>query len=122
LIVKHFNCISMSPRWVEEPFDVGVDSGQAGVFDAAHFRDNLVVMGVERISKEAPICPEEPWYSICCDRTIGSPCGAGVVPHGAVSSSGFGDGSYRCWTAKDRDGQVVAVKISYLYEEELEDE
>jgi len=65
-------------------FEVGVDSGQAGVFDLSHYWNDSV----------APeVAPEEVWYSMCCAVTL-SECSAGVVPFGAVSSSGYGDGGY----------------------------
>ncbi len=101
-------------KWTEETsFEVGVDSGQAGIFDMAHYRDDRVAQSVEHLSHEI-ICPEEPWYSLCCDRTSGSEIGAGVIPYGVVSSSGFGDGSYRCFTQRDREGYVTAIRIVFI--------
>lgn len=43
---------------------------------------------------------------------------------GFVSSSGDGDGSYRCYTAKDNEGRIVAIKVdfNYYYDEEEYDE
>ena len=102
-----------NPRWIEERFEVGVDSGQAGIFDMAHYRDDRSAQAVERLSRET-ICPEEPWYSLCCDRTSGSEMGAGVIPHGVVSSSGFGDGSYRCFTQRDCAGYIIAIRIVFI--------
>tara|TARA_Y100000310_G_C20561702_1_gene753399 strand:+ start:296 stop:850 length:555 start_codon:yes stop_codon:yes gene_type:complete len=99
-------------NWAVEKFEVGVDSGQAGIFATNHFKDDSIVEGVERIYEEAPICEDEPWYSICCDRTL-SKQGAGIIPYGAVSSSGFGDGGHRCYTLKDHDGIVYAIKIDF---------
>jgi len=100
-------------RWTEEQFEVGVDSGQAGLFDLAHYRDDHAAQAVERLSHES-ICPDEPWYSLCCDRTSGSEMGAGTIPYGVVSSSGFGDGSYRCFTQRDRDGYITAIRIVFI--------
>ena len=103
-----------NPKWTEETsFEVGVDSGQAGIFDMAHYRDDRVAQAVERLSRET-ICPDEPWYSLCCDRTSGSEMGAGVIPYGVVSSSGFGDGSYRCFTQRDREGYIIGIKIVFI--------
>lgn len=105
---------SGSPRWTEErSFEVGVDSGQAGIFDIAHYRDDRAAQAVERLNRET-ICPEEPWYSLCCDRTSGSEMGAGVIPYGVVSSSGFGDGSYRCFTQRDCAGYIIAIRIVFI--------
>lgn len=83
--------------------DVGVDSGQAGFFDLSHFKGGQDEYG------------DGGWYDQCCDLTLG-PAG------GVVTSSGFGDGSYRCYVARD-NGQIVAAKIVFvLREEEYVDE
>jgi len=103
-----------NPKWTAETsFEVGVDSGQAGIFDMAHYRDDRIADGVQRLSREI-ICGQEPWYSLCCDRTSGSELGAGIIPCGVVSSSGFGDGSYRCYTQRDRDGYVIGIRIVFI--------
>ena len=36
---------------------------------------------------------------------------------GFVSSSGFGDGSYTCWTARNEDGCIIAIRIEYITED-----
>jgi len=94
-------------------FEVAVDSGQAGVFDSSNFKDDASVGGLKRYYKEDAICEDEPWYSICCDRTLNDDGpGAGVIPHGAVSSTGYGDGGYECLVKKDGD-EVVGVVINF---------
>lgn len=102
--------------WRKEPFEVGVDSGQAGLFDVAHYRDDAAVVGVDRISADI-ICPEEPWYSIACDRTL-SEIGAGIIPFGCVSSSGYGDGSYECHTFRDREDAIAVIRVTFITDEE----
>ena len=105
--------------WTKEtPFYVDVDSGQAGIFDMAHYRDDRIAETVQRLSDEE-ICPEEPWYSVCCDRTMSGELGAGIIPYGVVSSSGFGDGSYQCFTQRDSDGYVIGVKIVFIKDLEV---
>ena len=123
LIVQHkdYNFDLTDSGWSLENIDVGVDSGQAGVFDDRYYRDDDVVKHITRKHSES-ICEDDPWYSICCDRTL---CDeqAGVIPHGAVSSSGYGDGSYRCLTQKDENDNIIAVMIDFgLSEEDEEDE
>ena len=123
LIVQHkdYNFDQTNPGWSLENIDVGVDSGQAGVFDDRYYKDDDVVQHITRKHSES-ICEDDPWYSICCDRTLCEEK-AGVIPHGAVSSSGYGDGSYRCLTQKDEDDNIIAVMIDFgLSEEEEEDE
>lgn len=45
----------------------------------------------------------------------------GVLPFGAVSSSGFGDGGYNLYVERDSNGQVVATRIEFIVEDD-EDE
>lgn len=91
---------------------IGVDSGQVGVFDPEFYKDDKSVENVKRIGESDPICEEDPFYSICCDRTLNSKHG-GVIPYGALSSSGCGDGTYDCWYKKDGDGVVVGIAVDF---------
>ena len=96
--------------WKEQQDNfVGVDSGQAGVFDAKYFEDDKLA---RQYQVEDPICPDQPWYSLCCDRTLGE-TGAGIIPYGVVSSSGLGDGSYSYYT-NTVDGKTVGVQIVFM--------
>lgn len=107
--------------WETAPFEVGVDSGQAGVFDDKYYKDDNIVKDVARINDVEAICKDEPWYSICCDRTL-SEKRVGVIPFGAVSSSGFGDGGYKAFFQKNKDGKIDAIKIIFVEDEEENDE
>jgi hypothetical protein len=109
-------------RFEKQRFEVGVDSGQAGIFDAKHFKDDESVKGCERTGNEHPICEDEPFYSICCDRTL-SDIGAGVIPYGVVSSSGYGDGGYDCYAIRDDDNEIIAICIDFglLHEEPVDE-
>lgn len=74
----------------EELFEVGVDSSQAGVFDKPFYRAGA---GAGQTPTEDAL---EAWYACCCDQTL---CyQAGTIPHGVVSSSGYGDGVYVCYS------------------------
>ena len=64
-----------SCAWHECKFEVGVDSGQAGFFDEAHYQDDTV-FGFE---PEHDMKPGDLWYGCCCDITL-SRTGAGVLP------------------------------------------
>jgi len=86
------------------PFEVGVDSGQAGIFDRAHYQDASVVTPVPN-----PISKEYPWYSACCHQTLKTEHQAGVIPYGVVSSSGMGDGGYTCRLYASGHGQDFTV-------------
>ena len=95
-------------------FEVGVDSGQAGLFDASHYRDDSV------IPNPKPMLTEEPaavWYKRCCDITLSPPC-AGVLPYGVVSSSGYGDGGYDCFVCRNECGQIIRAEIVFIPKED----
>ena len=104
--------------WKEAPFEVGVDSGQAGVFDLAYYRNDAVVK--ENDYGSYPWDCDGPFYSACGSHTL-SEKQAGCLSHGAVSSSGYGDGGYRAYYAEE-GGEVVAVRIVFIDEDEGEKE
>lgn len=91
--------------WKQEKGDVGVDSGQAGVFD----------MGIYKTS----VTGEEDYDKIC-DMTMNLDDngnvlkGTPVIDYGWATSSGFGDGGYDCFVAKDSTGKVVGVRIVFI--------
>ena len=94
-------------------FEVGVDSGQAGIFDAKHYRDDAVFGDSKPKFKAGDTGPGDVWYDHCCDKTIGG-SRAGVIPYGAVSSSGYGDGGYGCVYYTDAEGLVVKVAVQFI--------
>ena len=95
--------------WQECPFEVGVDSGQAGIFDDEHYQDNSIFddMPVEKS------CSDDIWYRHCCDITLSS-LSAGVLPYGVVSSSDYGDGGYAAFKHIGEDGRTDSVFIVFL--------
>ena len=96
------------------PFEVGVDSGQAGLFDAQHYRDDAVV-----VDPDTAVNGNESgalWYMHCCHLTL-TKLAAGVMPYGVVVSSGYGDGSYDCFYGRNSDGKIVRVEIEFIPEE-----
>ena len=56
----------------------------------------------------------ERFYDICCNRTIKTNYNAGSMKYGCVSSSGFGDGSYVCYTIHNNDGEVIGIRIQFI--------
>ncbi|MED1666028.1 DUF4241 domain-containing protein [Brevibacillus laterosporus] len=107
--------IEQVTNWEACDFIVGVDSGQAGIFEHQIYRVDDSVIG------ETKFMPEDRWYSSCCDQTLGEPK-AGVINGGVVSSSGFGDGGYEAFIAKNAEGKVIAVQIVFITEEGLLEE
>jgi len=102
-------------KWKHCEFEVGVDSGQAGIFDEAHYKDNSI-FGADVRPKNSY---GDLWYSVCCDLTL-SRLNAGILPYGAVSSSGYGDGGYDCITHTNEDGQIDFVFIVFICDEDDE--
>jgi len=92
------------------PIDVGVDSGQAGIFDERYFRDDYDI-SEEDFGSEPWDC-DGPFYSACGSHTL-SKKGAGCLKHGTVASSGVGDGSYNCYAA-EKEGLIVGVALDFL--------
>lgn len=91
--------ILAKPRW-KKIGSCSVDSGQAGFFDAAVHKPANDDDG------------EEPYYEACCDATLGNDS-AGIVPGGAVSSSGFGDGGYDIKEMR-RKGKLLGLRIDFI--------
>lgn len=95
------------------PFEVGVDSGQAGMYDDVSYGLDSTV---EDLPEPDEIFGDEPgclWYSVCCSVTDGDDY-AGVIPTGVVSCSGFGDGSYTAFYHKDGNGKTNLIAILYI--------
>jgi len=92
---------------------IGVDSGQAGIFDTRFYKDDNVVPS----NFEGGLVPEEPWYSLCAQETL-SDKGVGTIPYGAVSSSGFGDGTYDVYFGKTSDNTLIGLRIVFIYDDE----
>ncbi|USG65016.1 tetratricopeptide repeat protein [Brevibacillus ruminantium] len=115
LMVYHESLLEFGHiTWEPCSFVIGVDSGQAGVFDESVYRNDESVIG------PTEFMPEDKWYSSCCDQTLGE-LGAGLINGGAVSSSGLGDGAYEAFVCQNQDGVIVAVKIVFLTAEDLYD-
>lgn len=95
--------------------DIGVDSGQAGIFDLNSYRnDDVFKNEVSEFAKKYRSGDKdggEEWYCHMADRTL-SEIGWGSYSHGVVSSSGIGDGSYILRVAKHK-GKIVALFIDF---------
>jgi hypothetical protein len=87
------------------PYEFGVDSGQFGFFDFEGYGNNKKCERLKKFSK-TKIQPENPFYSICCDR-VSSGEGWGTLPFGVVSTSGGGDGTYEVYGLKNSNEEFV---------------
>ncbi len=91
----------------------GVDSGQMGIYDARHFmNENSVEPPLQDFGESS----YARWYLMCCNRTLND-VGAGLIPHGVVSSSGWGDGRYPV-RVSEHDGKVNHIEITFIEDEE----
>jgi hypothetical protein len=97
-------------------FEVGVDSGQAGIFDKTAYK-NVDKIPEDFEHKAGVICEDDPWYSYICDHTLREGHGGGIINGGVVTSSGFGDGGYECLLAMEGD-EAVCIKITFIPEGE----
>ncbi|MDR0268860.1 DUF4241 domain-containing protein [Paenibacillus sp.] len=99
--------------WIKGDFIVGVDSGQAGIFDVNHYRlPDPVVQEME------PNTTDSDWYYACCDITE-SEEEAGVLDGGVVSHTGLGDGAYAAYYAANDQNQIIGVKIIFIKDADL---
>jgi len=103
--------------------DFGVDSGQAGVFDAASYRSDSAAEAINPPWIDFVLPGKDlegdAWYEKICKFTLGE-SGWGAYDAGAVSSSGWGDGMYPVYGA-EVNGQVVALQLVFI-DQSAEDE
>lgn len=100
-------------------FNAGVDSGQFGFFDFAHYRNDESAKDLKKYEFGDNYDTEsgDAWYRACSDLTLGDEQW-GVLPNGVVSSSGFGDGSYDVYGYQDAYGEYVAFAVVFIYDDE----
>ena len=118
LLVVHEDYVLENLSWRNHPGEVGVDSGQAGIFCMTGYRNDEVAKGITSPETDfvLPYNDSEGdiWYEKMCKFTLGNPRW-GSYDTGVVSSSGIGDGGYRCLVAK-KNGKIVGIAIDYLLE------
>lgn len=84
---------------------IGVDSGQCGIFDADYYEEQ---------HPDDDYDNKNSWYRRVCDLTYN----AGIIDGlGVACASGYGDGSYPLYVAKDKN-KVVAMKVVFIDDEE----
>lgn len=117
LIVKHVDKeISHDTELIIHEGEVGVDSGQAGIFDMSIYPEESHTRTSEDI-----------FYDECCDLTLSKmSCGILSNGKGIVSSSGYGDGGYNLLYSKDENGAIDYMHILFIapdiYEKDYESE
>lgn len=110
--ILHDNVFGSSDNkdWELLDINVGVDSGQCGIFDYEYYMQHG---GADHNREDN----SNEFYDKACDITLGTP-GYGVFDNSSfVSSSGYGDGSYNAYKLMD-DGKVVGIKVVFIGDEE----
>lgn len=103
--------------------DIGVDSGQMSIAPISSWSSEEVSLsyeGPETPNEEFPEIPHRgstgPYWKICditCDEEN---IGAGIYDNrAAVSRSGYGDGSYQCYTLTV-DNKVTGIAVVFIPE------
>ena len=126
IMVVHEDHMDEVLRWKRHSGEVGVDSGQAGIFSYDTYRKDGLEMEVPTIGYDGrnfdwldfPGEKQEgdDWYKNMCKLTL-STTGWGTYSNGLVSRSGFGDGSYCLFTAS-KNRKIIAMCIDFGVEED----
>lgn len=109
-VYNKYLVLEMIP-YESEPLDciIGVDSGQCGIFDADYYEEH---------QPDDDYFNENSWYRKVCDLTDNEG-NAGIIDNlGVNSSSGYGDGAYDLWVAKNDKGEIIAMKVIFIAREE----
>lgn len=100
-----------------QEFEVGVDSGTAGIFDYDYY---CKYHGEKTVDDE--------WYDnqivnqfFPTIESSGWEKSVFTEFNGVASSSGYGDGGYDCYVARNNEGEIVGIKIVYISDNEDEE-
>lgn len=123
LLVVHEDHNNDTLEWESDSREIGVDSGQAGIFSSESYRNDSIVdrigLGDGDISFFGKFNRRdeegEKWYVSMSSRTLGV-LQHGVYDEGTVCSSGIGDGSYMLFTSKDTNGNIIGLAVDFLIE------
>ena len=109
----------------EEHSEIGVDSGQAGIFCETSYRNDTIAESIVTPVVDFNITGNDGegdvWYLKMCKFTL-SDDQCGIYETGVVTSSGIGDGGYPLDIIREKNGYIVGMKITYLFDEEEEED
>ena len=101
----------------EQHSEVGVDSGQCGVFCMTSYRNDEIVPSITTPDTDFVLpyndTEGDRWYEAMCKFTL-SQDQHGSYDTGTVSSSGIGDGMYPVDVLYNEKEEVVGIRIIYL--------
>ena len=112
--VVHTDYIGKKLSWRVIPGEVGVDSGQAGIFCMTSYRKDEIAESITTPDSKFEIGRDgdgDAWYEKMCQFTLSNEQW-GSYDTGVVSSSGIGDGGYDCLVAKD-NGKIIGICINF---------
>ena len=109
----------------QEHSEIGVDSGQAGIFCETSYRKDDIAESITAPTLDRPfVLPYDndgdKWYTKICHFTLTEPQW-GSYDTGVVTSSGYGDGGYPLEVVRNDDGEIVGMRITYIFPEDEED-
>lgn len=121
IIAIHEDYVGKELNW-EYHSEIGVDSGQAGIFCESSYRNDSIEIETPNIDFTLPFIDNsgDNWYMKMCKFTLAQDRW-GTYETGVVSSSGYGDGGYPLDVARDKSGHIIGMKITFIGEDE-EDE
>lgn len=120
LVHKDYQGTNLCFDWLG---DFGVDSGQAGVFTAASYRSDAAAAGMQVPKLQEPFflhgekTDGDSWYESICHFTLEGN-GWGAYDAGVVSSTGWGDGMYPVYGAKNDEGKIVSFQLTFIDQSE----
>jgi hypothetical protein len=112
--VVHTDYVGQELSWRIIPGNVGVDSGQAGIFSLEGYRNDELAESITTPDSKFIISRDgegDAWYEKMCKFTLDEQQW-GSYDTGVVSSSGIGDGGYDCLVARHK-GKIVGICINY---------
>lgn len=80
-------------------YNIGVDSGQAGIFEGHYYEVNQ---------------PQKEWYEKVCRITLDKPCVGIIDNKGIVAESGIGDGLYTLYGYFNKERDLVGLLLVFL--------
>lgn len=114
LVAVHEDYVSQKKRWYNHG-EFGVDSGQAGIFDMASYRNDEIAESITTPEDDFTINRDQEgdeWYIKMCKLTLATKNHWGSYDRGVVSSSGWGDGSYPLKVQRDK-GRIVGICLDF---------
>lgn len=121
LLVVHENHQFDDLNWeLVDEATIGVDSGQAGIFSLPTYRNDDYTQHQEHPQEGRWVYGKmgtndgDKFYDLMCGLTINTENSWGVYDSGVVSSSGYGDGSYDLYVAKNHEDKIIAISIVFI--------